>query len=316
IYWVGLLQADSIVYAANLTAVVQYAIRIMMSFMMLAMLFVMLPRAAVSAARIDAVLNAAISIPDTGTDTEIPTGEIVFDSVCFRFGRADENVLNNLSFTLKPGETTAIIGGTGSGKSTVLNLIMRFYAPSAGQITVGGKDIAALSQRALRAKIGFVPQTAVLTSGTILDNIRFGGGAELTEAQAAAACKVAQADKFIGELPEGYQSYVSQGGANFSGGQKQRLSIARAIAKNPDIYLFDDCLSALDSKTDASLRAALKEVTEDSTVVIVAQRVSSIMNADKIIVLSNGEIRGTGKHAQLLENCPEYAEIVHSQLNE
>ena len=320
LYYVAALNADSLIYLANLTAVMQYCMRIMMSFMMLAMLFIFIPRASASAKRILQVLETEESVKDkvakerTQEDAIQGDGQLVFDNVTFCFPGAEEPSVSNISFTGKKGETVAIIGGTGSGKSTIINLVERFYDVSEGRITLDGIDIRDMAQKELRDKIGFVPQTSILFSGTIKDNIKFGSPG-LSDKEVAEAARIAQAADFIERLPEKYDAPVAQGGTNFSGGQKQRLSMARAIAKKPEVFIFDDSFSALDFKTDAKLRKALSLITKQSLVLIVAQRISTIMNADRILVIEHGKIAGSGTHKELLNNCPIYAEIANSQLN-
>ena len=276
-----------------------------------------LPRASVAAKRIDEVLSTETTIKDSATDE--PTkpglkGVLEFRNVSFRYPQAEEDVLSDISFTAKPGETTAIIGSTGSGKSTLINLIPRFYDASAGTILLDGTDITKMKQHSLRAKLGFVPQKGVLFTGTIESNIKFGASSSENEDMIRAA-RIAQAEEFINDKPEGYQSSISQGGTNVSGGQKQRLSIARAIAKKPEIYIFDDSFSALDYRTDATLRRTLKEELSDSTLIIVAQRISTIMSAEQILVLDDGRIVGKGTHKELLKNCEVYQQIASSQLS-
>lgn len=301
----------------DLTAFITYMMLILMSIMMASMMFVMIPRASASAERINEVLEIEHEIKDPSSP-RIPTakkGYIEFKNVSFSYPGAEEHILNNISFSAVPGETIAIIGSTGSGKSTILNLIPRFYDVSNGSILIDDVDIREMTQENLRKKIGFVPQKAFLFSGTIEDNLKY-GKEEATKEEIMHALEIAQAKDFVSEMKYGIDSEVSQGGSNLSGGQKQRLSIARALIKNPEIYIFDDSFSALDFKTDSKLRAALKSETLNSTVIIVAQRVSSIMNADRIIVLEDGTIAGVGTHKQLLETCEVYKEIVASQLTQ
>ena len=300
----------------EMIAFITYTMQIVMSFLMLAMVSIMLPRAGVAADRIAEVLNTEVCIRDPESSTAVPAdGTVAFEDVSFRYPGAGENALEHISFTARPGETTAIIGSTGCGKSTLLNLIPRFYDVSEGRVTVGGVDVRRMSQSTLREGIGYVPQKGVLFSGTIDSNLKF-GGRDISDADARQAAAIAQAADFIEAKPEGYQSPIAQGGTNVSGGQKQRLSIARAIAKKPKIYLFDDSFSALDYKTDVALRRALKAETGDATVIIVAQRISTVLHANQIIVLEDGRIVGRGTHAQLLQNCPEYREIARSQLSQ
>lgn len=302
----------------NMMAFIQYAMQIIMSFLMICMISVMLPRAAVSAERVDEVLKSQTLIhdpQDAKTFSKEGKGEICFDHVSFRYPGAEEYVLEDISFTAKPGETTAFIGSTGSGKSTLVNLIPRFYDVTEGQITIDGEDIREVTQHDLREKIGYVPQKGVLFSGNIASNILY-GNPDGTPEEMEEAAKIAQATEFIEHKKKRYQSPISQGGANVSGGQKQRLSIARAIAKHPEIYIFDDSFSALDYKTDVTLRKALKEKTADSTVLIVAQRISTILQAEQIIVLDNGKVVGKGTHNELLKNCEAYYQIASSQLSE
>jgi len=318
IIWFGGLRIDSgRMQVGDLMAFIQYVMQIMFSLFMLSMMFVMIPRASVSTNRINQVLEMETNIKDPKQPKKNTgkKGLVEFKNVSFSYPGAERPVLNNLSFCAQSGKVTAIIGGTGSGKSTVINLIPRFYDIDSGSILINGIDIREMSQKELRAKIGFVPQKAVLFSGTIADNIRYGKeNATVDEIQHAV--DIAQATDFIINMKDGFDSQISQGGTNISGGQKQRLSIARALVRKPEIYLFDDSFSALDFKTDAKLRIALKKEIKDSTVIIVAQRVSTIMDADQILVLDEGEIVGIGKHKELLNTCKVYREIVSSQLSE
>ncbi len=303
---------------ANVSAVFQYAMQIMFSILMLTMTFIMYPRAQVTANRIKEVLNTESSIVDSGSDEYNDydfKGEIVYDDVCFKFPEADTNILDNISFSAKPGETIAIIGSTGSGKSTIVNLIPRLFDISCGSLTIDGIPIKDIKLRKLRSLIGFVSQKALLFSGTIKDNIAF-GKINASDEDVAEAAEIAQAKEFIDQLDDKYDSVVEQGGVNFSGGQKQRISIARSVIRKPKIYIFDDSFSALDFKTDLNLRNALSEKVEESTVFIVAQRIGTIMDADKILVLQQGKIVGMGKHKELLENCDVYREIALSQMDE
>ncbi|GER66301.1 ABC transporter ATP-binding protein [Weizmannia acidilactici] len=319
IVWFGGHRIDSgAMEVGDLMAFIQYAMQIMFSFIMLSVMFIMIPRASVSAGRIREVLDLNTKIIDPKEPkqaNENLSRTIVFDNVAFRYENAEQPVLSNISFQAGPGEVTAIIGGTGSGKSTLLNLIPRFYDVTEGRILIDGTDIREMKQEDLRKKIGFVPQKAVLFSGTIAENIRY-GNQQATDAEVEHAAEVAQAASFIKEMPDGFQSVISQGGTNVSGGQKQRLSIARALVRKAEFYLFDDSFSALDFKTDAALRRALKKETGESCVLIVAQRVSTVMDADRIIVLDEGKIAGIGTHRELLETCGVYREIVSSQLAE
>lgn len=319
IVWVGTHQiADSAMQVGDMMAFMQYAMQIIMSFLMISMMFIFVPRAAVSAERIADVLETEISIKNpTKPKSFDPAkkGVLEFENVCFRYNGADEDALSDITFKASPGQTTAIIGSTGSGKSTIAKLSLRFYDASKGRVMIGGVDVREVGQEDLRNKIGYVPQKGVLLSGTIDFNLKY-GKRDATESEIETVVKVAQATDFIREKPEGYESIIAQGGGNVSGGQKQRLSIARALVKNPEILIFDDSFSALDFKTDSNLRKALKEHTGDSTVIIVAQRVSTIMNAEQIIVLDNGKMIGIGTHKELLKNCPEYYEIASSQLSE
>ena len=302
----------------DMIAFITYTMQIVMAFLMIAMISIMLPRAGVAAARINEVLGTTAEIKDVkekGKDMTSAKGELCFDHVCFQYPDAGENVLEDICFTAKPGETTAIIGSTGSGKSTLLNLIPRFYDVTKGQITIDGCNIKDIAIRELRDLLGYVPQKGILFSGTIASNIRF-GGENMTEEEVLEAARIAQASEFIEEKPEAYNSPVSQGGNNVSGGQKQRLSIARAIVRKPKILLFDDSFSALDYKTDAVLRKELNKTTKDAVVIIVAQRISTIMHADQILVLDDGRIVGQGTHKELLQNCSTYREIAMSQLSE
>ncbi|MGY0691904.1 ABC transporter ATP-binding protein [Virgibacillus sp. FSP13] len=300
----------------DLMAFIQYVMQIMFALIMASMMFVIIPRAAVSANRINEVLELEPSITDNDTDTvEKEKGTLEFDHVTFHYPGAAEPALTNIDFTSKPGEVTAIIGGTGSGKSTLVNLVPRFFDVTEGAIRINGLNIRDASQEQTRSKIGLIPQKALLFSGTIAENIRYGkNDATMEEIQHAA--KIAQADDFIQKMEHGYDSVIDQGGSNLSGGQKQRLSIARALVRKPDVYLFDDSFSALDYKTDAVLRKALKEEVNQASIVIVAQRVSTVIDADRIIVLDKGSVAGMGTHEELLKNNEVYQEIVKSQLGE
>ena len=319
IVWVGGHSInDGAMQVGDMMAFIQYTMQIIMAFLMICMISVMLPRAAVSAGRVDEVLTSETMIHDPKNPSHIPEegkGKIVFDHVSFRYPGAEEDVLHDISFTAEPGKTTAFIGSTGCGKSTLVNLIPRFYDVTDGKITIDGKDIRNVSQHELREKLGYVPQKAVLFSGDIASNILY-GNPDGSEADMTEAAMIAQATEFIEQKKKKYKSTISQGGSNVSGGQKQRLSIARAIAKHPDVYIFDDSFSALDYKTDATLRAKLKEKTSESTVMIVAQRISTILHADQIIVLDDGQIVGKGTHKELLKNCETYYQIASSQLSE
>lgn len=318
IVWVGANGInDGQMQVGDMMAFIQYTMQIIMAFLMICMISIMLPRAAVSATRVDEVLTSTTLINDPKQPKHLKEGKgmVEFNHVSFRYPGAEEDVLHDISFTAKPGETTAIIGSTGSGKSTMVNLIPRFYDVTEGKITIDGEDIRNVTQHELRDQLGYVPQKGVLFSGTIASNILYGNpdGSEETMMEAA---KVAQAAEFIEAKPKCYDSRISQGGGNVSGGQKQRLSIARAIAKDPKIFIFDDSFSALDYKTDVTLRKALKEHTVNSTVIIVAQRISTILHADQIIVLDEGKVAGIGTHKELLKNCDVYYQIAASQLSE
>ncbi|NLC32030.1 MAG: ABC transporter ATP-binding protein, partial [Clostridiales bacterium] len=319
IVWVGAKQiAASTMQVGDMMAYMQYAMQVLMSFMMVSMMFIMAPRAAVSATRIADVLYTELSITDPISPAKFNAnkkGTLEFKHVNFRYDGAEENALCDIDFTALPGQTTAIIGSTGSGKSTIANLALRLYDVSEGQIRVDGVDIREVTQKDLRAKIGYVPQKGVLLSGTVAFNLKY-GKRDATDLQMQTAADVAQASGFILERPEGFEAPISQGGANVSGGQKQRLSIARALVKDPEILIFDDSFSALDFKTDVALRKALKQHTGESTIIIIAQRVSSIKNAQQILVLEEGRIVGRGTHQELLKNCKEYYEIASSQLGE
>lgn len=302
----------------DMMAFIQYTMQIIMSFLMICMISIMLPRAAVAAERVDEILTSETVIHDAKKPERLPKqleGVVKFDHVFFRYPGASEEVLCDISFEARPGETTAIIGSTGSGKSTLVNLIPRFYDVTAGQITLDGKDIRELTQHDLRSCLGYVPQKGVLFSGNIASNILF-GNSDGTKEEMMEAAQIAQASEFIETKPEQYESTIAQGGSNVSGGQKQRLSIARALAKHPKILIFDDSFSALDYKTDMALRRALREKVSDSTVIIVAQRISTILHANQIIVLDEGSVAGIGTHEELLENCEIYRQIAASQLSE
>ena len=320
IVWFGAKGIDmGNLMVGDMLAFITYTMQIVMSFLMLTMISVMLPRAGVAAGRIQEVIgtNAGVTDKETVQDERLgqARGVVAFEDVSFRYPGADEDALEHLDFTAGPGETTAIIGSTGCGKSTLLNLIPRFYDVTAGRITIDGVDIRDLSQHKLRSLLGYVPQKAVLFSGDISSNLKF-GGPDISDSRMKEAAEIAQATEFIESKPEGFDSEIAQGGTNVSGGQKQRLSIARAIAKAPRIFLFDDSFSALDYKTDVTLRKALREKTGDATVIIVAQRISTILHADQIIVLDEGRIAGKGTHSQLLRECEAYREIARSQLSE
>lgn len=318
VVWVGAHQiSESTMQVGDMMAFMQYAMQIIMSFLMIAMMFIFVPRAAVSANRIAEVLETHTTIIDPPNPKSLETskkGYVEFKDVNFRYQGAEEDVLSDITFTAKPGETTAFIGSTGSGKSTLVNLILRFYDVTKGQVLINDVDIREVSQKDLRSHIGYVPQKGVLLSGTIASNLRY-GKKEATDEEILTASQVAQAMEFIDEKTDRFESEISQGGDNVSGGQKQRLSIARALVKRAQIYIFDDSFSALDFQTDIALRKALKANTGDSTLLIVAQRVSTIMNAEQIIVLDNGRIVGKGTHRELLASCPEYYEIASSQLS-
>ena len=318
IVWFGAKGIDSgDMQVGDMMAFLTYTMQIVMSFLMLTMISIMLPRAAVSANRINEVLSTNSSVLDSenAASEGITNGRVVFDNVSFHYDGSDENVLHNISFTANPGETTAIIGSTGSGKSTLINLIPRFFDTTEGTVTIDGTNVRDLTMHYLRENIGIVPQKGVLFSGTINSNLSFGCENASAE-QLSEAAEIAQATEFIEAKPEKYESPISQGGTNVSGGQKQRLSIARAVAKKPKIYIFDDSFSALDYKTDAALRKALSEKVADSTVIIVAQRISTILHAEQIIVLDEGKIAGIGTHKELLKNCEVYKQIASSQLSE
>lgn len=318
IVWAGskLIDTRSLM-VGDMLAFMQYAMHVVMSFLFVTMIFIMLPRAAVSGQRIGEVLKTKPSISDAADCTELknPLGLIEFRDVSFAYPDAEEKTLSHISFVANPGETTAIIGGTGSGKSSLVSLIPRFHDVTEGQILIDGTDIRLISQKSLHDAIGYVPQKGLLFSGTIKSNLRY-GKEDATEDELREAAEIAQAMEFVNEKPEGFQEEVAQGGTTVSGGQKQRLSIARALIKKPAVYIFDDSFSALDFKTDAKLRAALKDNMSNSTLIIVAQRINTIMDADKIIVLDDGQIAGIGTHGELLNNCRVYQEIASSQLSE
>ncbi|MDO8686439.1 MAG: ABC transporter ATP-binding protein [Clostridiales bacterium] len=318
ILWFGIIRINNdAMDIGSLVAFTQYAMQIMFSMLMLALMFIMIPRAQVSAGRINEILDIKPGIVDSGNAVDCSTkkGFVEFKDVTFNYHGAEEPAIRNISFLASPGEVTAIIGSTGSGKSTLVNLIPRFYDVDSGSVLVDGKDVREMSQECLRAKIGFVPQKAILFSGSITDNIKF-GKMDADEEEVIHAAEVAQAMEFINEMDGGFLHEIAQGGTNVSGGQKQRLSIARALVRKPEIYIFDDSFSSLDFKTDARLLAALKKEIKESTVIIVAQRVGTVMDADRIIVLDEGRIAGIGKHKELYETCKVYCEIVSSQLSE
>ncbi|MGN7359176.1 ABC transporter ATP-binding protein [Paenibacillus sp. SAF-054] len=321
IVWFGGIRIkNGYMEVGDLMAFIQYAMQIMFSLIMVSVIFVMVPRASASATRINEVLDMEPQIVDparavSSAKAGRQRGYLEFRDVTFSYPGAEQPAIHHISFSAAPGETTAIIGGTGSGKSTLLSLIPRFYDVDSGSVLVDGQDVKALTQEELRAKIGFVPQKAVLFTGTIADNLRY-GKTDATDEELRQAADIAQATEFILKMKDGFESEISQGGSNVSGGQKQRLSIARALVRKPEIYVFDDSFSALDFKTDAKLRSALKDVTGDATVLLVAQRASTVMDADRIIVLDEGRIAGIGKHRELMETCDVYREIVSSQLSE
>jgi len=318
VWFGGVRIATGEMQVGDMMAFIQYAMQIMFSFVMAAMMFVMIPRAQASAERINEVLEMEPEITDPVAPKPLPAGSggrIKFENVSFRYPGAEEAALSGISFETGPGEITAVIGGTGSGKSTLVNLIMRFYDVTEGRILVDGVNVAELSQNCLRSRIGYAPQQTVLFTSSVSDNIRF-GKREATDEEVRHAAGIAQAEEFIADMPEGFGTSVSQGGVNLSGGQKQRLSIARALVRKPEIYIFDDCFSALDFKTDARLRTALRKETGDSAVIIVAQRVSTVMDADRILVLDNGKLAGMGRHQDLMKSCQVYREIVASQFSE
>ena len=323
IVWFGGHAMDAgTMQVGELIAFITYTMQIVMSFLMLAMVAILLPRAGVAAERIDEVLRTPATIhdptPEVAQKVETRThwdGVVQFEDVSFRYPGADDNALEHITFTARPGETTAIIGSTGCGKSTLLNLIPRFYDATGGRVTIDGVDVRDMPQHTLHDLLGYVPQKGVLFSGTIASNLKF-GGPQITDGDIRDAAAIAQATDFIEAKPESFDSPIAQGGSNVSGGQKQRLSIARAIAKHPRVYLFDDSFSALDYKTDVALRRALKAQTDNATVIIVAQRISTVLHANQILVLDEGKVVGAGTHAQLLETCPEYQEIARSQLSQ
>jgi ATP-binding cassette subfamily B multidrug efflux pump len=318
IIWFGSIRIDNGgMQVGDLMAFLQYAMQIMWSLIMLSMMFIMIPRASVSSVRINEVLDMVPDIKDPvqSKQAESGRGYVAFENVTFSYPGAEKPAISAISFSIRPGEVTALIGGTGSGKTTLISLIPRFYDIDSGRILINGVDIRDMTQASLRAKIGFVPQKAVLFTGTVADNIRY-GKEDATEEEIRHAASVAQATEFIATMQDGFDSTIAQGGNNVSGGQKQRLSIARALVRRPEIYIFDDSFSALDFKTDSQLRGALKKETVESSVLIVAQRVSTVMDADRIIVLDDGEIVGIGKHRELMDTCKVYHEIVSSQLTE
>jgi len=317
IWFGGIRISQNVMQLGDMMAFLQYAMQIMFSIIMVTIMFVMVPRAQASAVRINEVLEIEPEIvdPEVAEKAGDQRGHVEFRDVTFSYPGAEEPAISNISFAVYPAEVTAIIGGTGSGKTTLINLIPRFYDVDSGSVLVDGVDVRKMSQKDLRAKIGFVPQTPILFSGTVFENIRY-GKPEATEEEVMNAARIAQASEFITELQDGYSSQIAQGGTNLSGGQKQRLAIARAIVRRPGIYILDDSFSALDFKTDARLRAALAQETMNSTVIIVAQRVSTVMEANRIIVIDEGSIAGIGTHKELMESSEIYREIVLSQLAE
>ena len=323
IYFIGAIliekamMGDKLLIFSNMVVFTSYGMQVIMSFLMLAMIFMMLPRASVSAKRINEVLDENITIQDGSFDTDTTeTGTVEFKNVSFKYPDADEYLLKNISFKVNKGETIAFIGSTGSGKSTLINLIPRFYDATDGEVLVDGVNVKDYKQNILHNKMGYIPQKAVMFTGTVSSNVTYGdSGKAITSEDMKKAIEVAQAQEFVEKMSDTYDSHIARGGTNVSGGQKQRLSIARAIARKPEIYIFDDSFSALDYKTDLILRKKLKEYTKDATSIIVAQRIGTIINADKIIVLDKGECVGMGTHHELLKNCPIYQEIALSQLS-
>ena len=316
--WFGGIRIDQgNMQVGDLMAFIQYAMQIMFSLLTVSMMFIMLPRASVSAVRVNEVLEMQPSVKDAPrvVDSDFKGGKVEFKNVTFSYPGAEQPALRNISFNAGSGEVTAIIGGTGSGKSTLIKLIQRFYDVDSGAIEVGGVDVREVSQQSLRSKIGYVPQKTVLFTGTVAENISY-GREDASQEEIVASAQTAQAEEFVSAMNDGFAASVSQGGTNLSGGQKQRLSISRALVRRPEIYLFDDSFSALDFKTDAKLRAALKKQTMDATVIVVAQRVSTVMDADRIIVLEDGKIVGLGTHRELVRTCAVYREIIASQLSE
>ncbi len=318
IIWFGGIRInDGNMQVGDLMAFIQYAMQILFSLIMVSMMFVMIPRASASTVRINEVLDTETAIGDAANVRHAAErrGHVEFRDVTFSYPGAEQPALSGITFSAHPGEVTAIIGGTGSGKSTLVSLVMRFYDVERGSILIDGVDVRDMRQQDLRARIGYVPQKAVLFTGTVADNIRY-GKEDASDEEVRHAAEIAQASEFILKMQDGFDSVIAQGGTNVSGGQKQRLSIARALVRKPQIYIFDDSFSALDYKTDAKLRAALRQETVDSTVIIVAQRVSTVMDADRIIVLDEGRIAGIGNHRELMNTCEVYREIVSSQLSE
>jgi ATP-binding cassette subfamily B protein len=318
IVWVGAHQVDAgTTKVGDMMAFMQYAVLIIMSFLMISAVFVMLPRASVAAGRVSEVLETDPAITDPAKPAAFADGMkgvVRFEDVSFRYPGAEDDVLKHITFTTRPGETTAFIGSTGSGKSTLVNLIPRFYDVTGGRVLVDGEDVRDVAQHDLRQRIGYVPQKATLFSGTIESNIRY-GSEDATSEDVARYAAIAQAEEFISSGEDGYAAVVAQGGANLSGGQKQRLCIARALARQPEIYIFDDTMSALDFTTESALRRALKQETAGATVLIVTQRVSTVMSAEQIVVLDDGAVAGIGKHKDLMQNCSVYQEIALSQLS-
>lgn len=319
IIWVGAHQVDEgLIQTGDLTALITYTMQIIMSFLMISMISVMMPRAMISFKRVGEILDTESLITDPDSPQKFEEGQkgtVEFRNVSFKYDKADEYALQDISFVSKPGETTAIIGSTGSGKSTLANLIPRFFDVTEGEILVNGKNVKDVSLHDLRDKIGYVSQKAVLFSGTVKSNIAY-SAQDMSKEQIEKAAEISQSEEFISQKTEGYEAPISQGGGNVSGGQKQRLSIARAIAKNPEIYIFDDSFSALDFKTDAALREALRKNTAESTVILIAQRISTVLNADRILVLDEGRLAGIGTHKELMESCDIYRQIALSQLSE
>lgn len=317
IIWFGAIRINDGMNVGALSAFTQYAMQIMFSVLMVAMMFIMVPRAQAAAVRVNEVLEIKpeINDPKQAKHANEQSGYVEFNDVTFNYHGSELPAISNISFVAKPGEVTAIIGGTGSGKSTLVNLIPRFYDVDSGNVLIDGVDVREMTQLELRQKIGFVPQKTVLFSGTIADNMRY-GKEDATDEEVKKAAEIAQATEFISTIEDGFEHFISESGTNVSGGQKQRLSIARALVRRPEIYVFDDSFSALDFKTDAKLRAALKNETQDSTVFIISQRVSTVMDADRIIVLDDGKIVGIGKHRELINSCEVYHEIASSQFSE